>query len=143
MTDEWVASIENWRQSVTDDLLSVARQSVYELALRVVMDTPVDIGFLRGGWQPSIGELPPPKDAEKDAAGAAALADLAVSLAGLTLGETIYYTNAVIYARRIEYGFVGFDSLGRYYNQQGRFYVMNNVAQWQSIVSAKAVELMP
>lgn len=141
---DFETTIENWRLKVRGELLGIARQSIYELAFRVVTDTPVDTGYLRGGWQPSIGDIPGPKPTQPfDAGGAIAMADFAVSIAELKLGDTFYYTNATVYARRIEYGFVGEDSLGRYYNQAGRFYVTNNVAQWGSIVAQKSKELAP
>lgn len=142
MTQEYVASLDDWVAQVKVDLAAVARQSIYALAFDVVTDTPVDLGFLRGNWQPSIGAIPPPKETVAlDPGGGLAAADLAVSLANLTLGDTFYYTNACVYARRLEYGFVGHDSLGRYYNQAGRYYVTNNVARWDEIVQAKAMEL--
>lgn len=142
MTQEFEASLDEWAAGVRADLTAIARQAAYQLAFQVVTDTPVDTGFLRGNWQPSIGMIPPPKENPPfDPGGGIAMADFAVSIANLTLGDVIHYTNACVYARRIEYGFVGYDSLGRYYNQAGRYYVTNNVAQWDSIVQAKALEL--
>lgn len=142
MTQEFEASLDEWLVGVKADLTAVARQSAYQLAFQVVTDTPVDTGFLRGNWQPSIGTPAAPKaNPPFDPGGGIAMADFAVSISQLQLGDVIYYTNAAVYARRIEYGFVGHDSLGRYYNQAGRYYVTNNVAQWDSIVQTKAGEL--
>jgi len=139
VTAEYNAGIDKWLSQVEADLKAVARQSAYTLAFDVVTSTPVDTGFLRGSWQPSIGDIPPVKDGVSlDPGGALAMADFAVQIEALELGETIYYTNSCVYARRIEYGFVGTDSLGRNYNQAGRFYVMNNVKRWPAIVEATA-----
>jgi hypothetical protein len=139
VTVEYNAGIQKWLSQVEADLKAVARQSAYTLAFDVVTSTPVDTGFLRGSWQPSIGDIPPAKaDVSLDPGGALAMADFAVQVETLELGSTIYYTNACVYARRIEYGFVGMDSLGRNYNQAGRFYVTNNVKRWPAIVEATA-----
>lgn len=142
MTAEYDAGIDKWLASVKADLKAVARQSIYRLCFSVVSDTPVDTGFLRGMWQPSIGDMPEAKEgAALDPGGALAAADLAVKIAALELGATFYYSNATVYARRLEYGFVGTDSLGRNYNQAGRFFVTNNVARWPSIVETTAIGL--
>ena len=135
---EFEAAITDWENRVEDDLLAVARQSCQTLAFRVLTDTNVDTGYLRGSWQPAIGEMAAAIDADKvslDPGGGLGQAALAVVIANLKLGETFYYTNNCVYAMRIEYGFVGEDSLGRYYNQAGHYFTTNNVAQWGSIVT--------
>lgn len=145
-TKTYAAAIRRWADRTEEELTALARQSIYSLCFRIVVDTPVMFGVLRGGWQPSIGMIPPPKPvgengAPADPTGAQAMADLAVKLQGLKLGDKFYFTNATVYARRIEYGFVGEDSLGRYYNQRGRYYVGNNVARWKVHVNDTARRL--
>lgn len=48
-------------------------------------------------------------------------------------GTIIGYT--VPYARRVNYGFVGTDSLGRKYNQPGQHFLDQVVADWETIVN--------
>ena len=45
------------------------------------------------------------------------------------------------YARRVNYGFVGTDSLGRTYNQSGRAFLEANVKRFPAIVSKVAARL--
>lgn len=141
--NEYEAAIDDWLERAHDDLTGIGRQSIQTLCFRVMSDTNVDTGFLRGSWQPTF-EPPPMMKAEKDQnvsldpSGALGMAALAVVLQNLKLGDTFYYSNGCVYAKRIEYGFVGYDSLGRYYNQAGHYFMTNNVAQWGDIVQMTA-----
>ena len=56
-------------------------------------------------------------------------------------GLVFWMTNNAAYARRIEYGFVGEDSLGREYNQKGRFFVRKNIKRAKQIVSQLVKDL--
>jgi hypothetical protein len=121
-------------------LEAVARQSIQEISSNVVDDTPLDTGFLKGSWQPSLG-APKRDKGINDPGGAKAKADVAIAVAELRAGDTFYMINNAKYARRLEYGFVGQDSLGRSYNQQGRFFVARNVRRWRSIVKRIVAQL--
>ncbi|MEM7778195.1 MAG: HK97 gp10 family phage protein [Pseudomonadota bacterium] len=64
-------------------------------------------------------------------------------LAGFELGDTIIHAFTQEYAMRIEYGFQGTDSLGRSYDQQGRFMVreaINGAGGWQSRIDTSAAK---
>ena len=50
-------------------------------------------------------------------------------------GHVHYIVNNLPYARRIEFGFRGADSLGRVYNQSGRNMVGLTVLEWPDIVA--------
>lgn len=54
------------------------------------------------------------------------------------VGDEIFVGWTAEYARRMEYGFSGADSLGRVYNQQGYGFLRQAVQKWQSIVLANA-----
>ena len=138
---DYMAALDAWRGKVNGGLKALARQSVLDLAQNVVLDTPVDTGFLRGGWQPTIGGIPAPQgDGEHplDPGGGIAVANIGLKAAELEPGELFVMANFTVYALRLEYGFVGEDSLGRYYNQAGRYFVTNNVAMWDKIVAYRA-----
>ncbi|HEY6965901.1 MAG TPA: hypothetical protein VI229_00405 [Burkholderiales bacterium] len=129
-----------WIKLADDKLAALARQSVQELAETVVNATPVDTGFLRGSWQPSIGE-PAAAAGHTDPAGAASMSLVAAEIIKLSPGERFYMMNNAAYARRLEFGFVGEDSLGRHYDQKGRFYVSGSIAKWPQIVKKVAADL--
>jgi hypothetical protein len=126
------ASIKRWHEKTQATLLAIARQSAFELAERVVVATPVDTGFLRGSWQPSIG------GPAKFGGGAFVIAAVVQQI---KLGDVFMLRNNAAYAMRIEFGFVGTDKLGRHYNQKGRYMVTDNCAKWKTIVADIARQL--
>lgn len=113
----------------------LARQTVQRVAREVVQATPARTGNLRAHWQPSLNapsSAIEPGDPE---------ARLALTVINLRLGQTFYMTNSAAYALRIEYGFVGADSLGRVYNQPGQFFVARTLAAWPAIATRVRLEL--
>lgn len=135
------ASIEKWRGAVREDLKQVAQKSIFKLAAKIVWDTPVDTGFLRGNWQPTFDEPAKPDDSTSIHSGAVAVGTASLLWSGLQLGQTVYFVNNTVYAMRIERGFIGQDSLGRTYNQSGQYFVKKNVENWQNIVSEAVAEV--
>ena len=138
---EFKASMTKWAQAAGVKLDALARQSCQELSQRVVIDRPVDTGYLRGSWQPSLNEQKTVEQANLDKAGGYAISQASLTLTGMVAGDTYYMLNNAVYARRMEYGFVGKDSLGRSYNQAGRFFITQNVKRWRSIVTKTAKSL--
>lgn len=103
---------------------------------------PVDLGFLRASLvatlnSPTTGIQVPSSDV-----GVYAYNEGSVQLIILAakLGDSVYAVYTAAYARRIEYGFVGVDSLGREYNQDGYGFVRLAASQWQNVVSEVAAE---
>lgn len=64
-----------------------------------------------------------------------------LGIAGIKPGDTIYIGWQAAYARRMNYGFVGADSLGRVYNQTGYGFAEATAAKWPTIVQAEAAKL--
>ena len=136
-------ALREWASKFTGSMDALARQTCQNISLNVVTDTPVDTGFLRSSWQPSIGE---PQVTEGDALGAAGASGRAMSAvglvcAGLKAGDTYFMVNNAKYARRLEFGFVGEDSLGRKFNQMGRYFVSDNMARAPAVVEQLTQEL--
>lgn len=91
---------------------------------------PVLTGNLRRSLMASLTEMPSVKDGpffNPDD-------QITLTIAGAKVGDTIYMGFQAIYARRMEYGFVGEDSLGRHYNQKGNGFVRLAAMNWPSIV---------
>ncbi|MFD4120909.1 hypothetical protein ACFWQD_06315 [Alcaligenes faecalis] len=59
----------------------------------------------------------------------------------LPLTKAIWLGYQAVYARRMNYGFVGADSLGRVYNQAGNHFVEGAIAQWPQLVAQAAKEV--
>lgn len=66
--------------------------------------------------------------------------DYSAAIANMEIGDAVRAVFTAPHARRMEYGFSGTDSLGRTYNQAGRFFVRNAVQQWQTVVAQNAAQ---
>ena len=67
--------------------------------------------------------------------------DVGAAVALLSLGDVISLGYQAIYARRQNYGFVGQDSLGRNYNQQGAHFVEHAASLWPQMVKQAEAEM--
>lgn len=92
---------------------------------RVKELTPVKTGFLRANFVDVLKVDAIPKPSADQSVGQA--------IDQARIGDTIFIVNPVPYARRVEYGFVGTDKLGRSYNQPGRGMVQQTVAELPQI----------
>lgn len=133
-------SMGEWAARAGQRLDGLARVACQDLSEAVIEDTPVDLGFLVGNWQPSLNTPTVAVDTAGTGNGYAQ-SKLGLVVANIRAGDVFYYTNNAAYARRIEYGFVGEDSLGRYYNQQGRHMIGDNIARWPQIVAGAAIKI--
>jgi len=79
----------------------VVRKTALELQSGMVEKSPVDTGRFRSNWQCGIGALNADTGA---AAGADPIGRTATTLQGWKPGQTIYLTNALPYAKRLENG---------------------------------------
>lgn len=110
------------------------RAIAFDVVAAIQQKTPVDTGFLRSNWtamlpgdaEPVAGRVPPP----------------GVAIAQATVGMVITIINPVVYARRIEYGFVGDDALGRHYNQPGAHMVQQTLDELPAIATAAVARVI-
>ena len=63
------------------------------------------------------------------------------NISGLKIGDRVSYIYHATYARRQNLGFVGLDSLGRYYNVAGKFWIEAVGGRYRSIMRAAASRL--
>ena len=81
------------------------RGTLLSFTKRVIKETPVDTGRLRGNWQASINV---PKDNQldvQDKSGSNATSAAESATAKLEIGDIFWFTNNLPYARRIEEGY--------------------------------------
>lgn len=107
--ETFVANISRWVEEQKRNQDLYVRGVALAALVRLQELTPVDTGRLRASWQ-----LDPP-------------------VAEIRAGETVSITTNVVYARRVEFGFVGIDSLGRHYNQRGAHMVEKTMAELPAI----------
>lgn len=127
--DKWALKTERRIDAVIKD----STQSVVE-----VMQTPkakggkipVDTGNLRNTLMSSLS----------GGVGSQGAASHIMVAASMKAGDTATFTYTAAYARRVNSGFTGQDSLGRTYNQTGAHFVENAVDQWPALVAASVAK---
>ena len=88
-------------QSVGEKADLVVRKTALELQSSMIRMSPVGVGTFRGNWQAGIGSI---NTTTTDAANSDALGRSTTVLQGWKAGQTIYLTNSMPYARRLEFG---------------------------------------
>lgn len=142
------AQVSDWVKATKERQVAVRREAAQRVI--AVMQTPVgqggnlplDTGFLRASLLAAVGAANFDIK-EAPASGGAARYDagqVSLIIAKAELSDPIVAVYTAKYARRMEYGFVGEDSLGRTYNQAGRRFVALAAQQWPRIVNEVAAE---
>ena len=129
LIDSWTKETEQrmtavWRQSIDDlaDTMNKTRSNGGRL--------PHLTGNLMRSLLASTSAMPSTGGPDAKYSGQ----DVGLVTAGLQLDQTVWLGYQAIYARRLNYGFVGQDSLGRTYNQAGAHFVEGAIAEWPNIV---------
>lgn len=141
----FAAQVSALIKKTEDRLRYVAMQSIQDV---IEAAQNPQVGISKGAESFVVGKIPV---AEGDlraslraqlmgGASAVGADSYAVALAGYEVGDNLTFEWTAPYARRIEYGFVGTDSLGRTYNQPGRFFVGANAQRFSSFVAARVAE---
>lgn len=131
--DNFAAVVETWANKAKVATLDVVIEMIGIVNATLLSEWPVETGFSRASWFASL-DAPPSGQAGMGGGGA----QLEMVASQLTIGRTYYLGNTAAYARRLELGFVGTDSLGRQYNQQGRFVLRRTMERAPQIAEAAA-----
>jgi len=135
------ADVGKWASQSVQRLTAVRRRSVELLAdemTRTVNEggrVPFQTGNLYKSLLASTEGMPQVGDPPFTAV------DVGITTATLELNQPVWLGYQARYSRRVNYGFIGADSLGRTYNQPGYYFVDHAIAGWQSIVTAAVEEL--
>lgn len=109
--------------------------------------TPVKTGNLRNSLvvhvngQGDTSTVTGPGNSAGDSTNRSGASQSIANIMGVKLGDRVSFVYNATYARRLNYGFTGMDSLGRYYNQAGRFWIEQVGARYRSIMRAAASRL--
>ncbi len=131
----FTADVSRFVAGSKDKLRRFAIEFVQDVAQAVVEATPVKTGNLRASWWASIGAT------GGEPVGGTGIATLGLAAGELQLGDIYHMQNGAAYAMRIEFGFIGTDSLGRHYNQQPRAFVRNTLATADTFAEAAAAKI--
>lgn len=130
------AAVADWCVRTNEELEAVFKTSFEMLRDAITEATPIKTGFLRNSITVTIGvpaAIDPAASPGKTGGNYRAPAHDA-AIASAKLGDTLCLAFVAAYARRIEYGFEGTDSLGREYHQSGRAMVRLGVERFPEFV---------
>ena len=132
-------SIGEWAKQTQERIEAVHKRSIDLLAEEMIRTKPnggrlpVDTGNLARSQLASQTAMP--KTSEQPSAGM----DVGLMVATLDPSKPTWIGYQAVYARRMNYGFVGADKLGRVYNTNGNYFVEGAIAEWPNIVN-KAIQ---
>jgi hypothetical protein len=132
------AEVDAWVRETKERIEAVFHMAAEDVAEEIVANTQIDTGFARHSFQASGTQMPVMRADAKPVDGVKYAVDtgpINLVISNVPLGETVYLGFVAAYARRLESGFVGQDSLGRTYNQSGRGMVRLAAQNWPWIVS--------
>ena len=134
MAESFSAQVDEWVRQTERRLEMVFKESVqtlFEEAQKPAGEggnMPIDTGFLRNSFVAGLNGTTSLSGPDAYIA----------AIAGANIGDVIFGGWTAAYARRIEFGFVGKDSLGRNYNQTGRGFARKAAMRWPQIVRESA-----
>lgn len=141
--------VSEWAQQSEKRMNAIFRlstQRVIEVMQRTDKEggyLPYQDGFLRASLVVLVNKEPPRADrTQEDSSSAYNPAEIQLAIAGAKAGDRIVAAYTMEYARRLEFGFVGTDSLGRTYNQTGIGWTKRATQQWKQIVKEVEQEAM-
>ena len=140
---DFATHVDEWTRKTESRMLAVFQRSVEMLAEELAKAqgnggrTPKLTGNLIRSILAQIGSMPSQGGSGAQFGGS----DVGLVVAGAILGDSISIGFQANYAHRMNYGFVGQDSLGRNYNQTGAGFVEAAAAKWPAFVTAAAAEI--
>lgn len=133
--------LSSWAKETEARTTAVYRRSIEMLAEEMTRTkpnggrVPVDTGNLYKSLLASKDAMP------RTAEGPFPGVDVGIVTATLRIDEPVFLAYQAKYARRLEYGYVGADSLGLVFNQQGNYFVAGAIAEWPQIVARACKEV--
>lgn len=142
----FTAQLQDFEKMTLNNMRWVAAEAIQDVV--EAAQTP-QVGVSKGAVGFELGKIPVAEGdliaslVSRIAGGAESKGQLSytTAIAGFELGQRLEFEWTMAYALRIEAGFVGTDSKGRSYNQQGRHYVGHNAANFSSYVDRRVAEV--
>ena len=138
----FLQSINKWTRETEQRSTDAFQEGSKDFYDQLAAATPVDTGHLRGSLVATVnGNAQSSGPTNVFFAEGSGAAESYVNIDNAKLGDRISYQYRATYWRRLNFGFFGPDSLGRVYNQPGRFWIEQVGARYRSIMRAAATAL--
>ena len=141
-TRGFLQAVNKWTKETEERSTDAFREGAKDFYDALESNTPRLTGNLRGSLVATVGGNPEASGPTNlDYAEGSGRAESYVNIDNAKLGDRIAYRYRALYWARLNFGFTGFDSLGRFYNQAGRFWIEQVGARYRSIMRAAATRL--
>ncbi len=141
-TRGFLASVNKWTRETHERSEDAFREGSKDFYDALESATPRLTGNLRGSLVATVnGNIERSGPTNLDYAEGSGRAESYVNIDNAKLGDRISYKYRALYWRRLNYGMVGYDSLGRFINQAGRFWIQTVGSRYRSIMRAAASRL--
>lgn len=141
MAKSFSAAVSAWARKTPQRITAVRRRAIEMLGEEMARTkpeggrVPVDTGNLSRSLLASTSGMP------KTAKGPFSGSNIGIITATLRADQPLWIGYQAEYARRMNSGFVGADSLGRVYNQPGNYFAEGAAQQWPDFVRKAAAEI--
>lgn len=141
-TRGFLKSVNAWTKATEERSLDAFQEGSKDFYDLLVSVTPRDTGHLRGSLVATVnGSDVAAFPTNIDISEGSGRAESYMNIDRAKLGDRITYSYRAIYWKRVNYGFVGRDRLGRYFSQAGQFFVEKAGSQYRSVMRAAATAL--
>ena len=142
MTRSFTAQIKDFADLTKRNMRYVASEAIQDV-MEAAQTPQLGItkgasGFVEGKIPVAEADLINSLSADGGSTGADAYV---VAIAGYEIGDNMRFIWTAEHAARINSGFTGTDSLGRQYDQPGRFFVDRNAERFHEFVEARVREV--
>lgn len=100
---KFTSQVKSFTKAAEGEMLKNFRSMCREVCKRIIMRTPVDEGWARGSWSPSVGSPVRPQKIA-DPTGEITTAKVDAVLATLKLGQKFYLVSYLPYIKVLEFG---------------------------------------
>ena len=146
-TRGFLSSVNKWTLDTRERSTQAYRNGALDFYDALAAETPVKTGNLRNSLVAHLNSdgdmamVTGPGNTSDDSTYRGGAEKSISNIMQAELGDRISYVYHATYARRLEYGFFGADSLGRVYSQAGRFWIARVGSRYRSIMRAAASRL--
>lgn len=127
-------TVSEWAQENEKRMTAIFRLSTQRVIEVMQEYVPYRDGFLRASLVVLVNKDPPPANrTQENSTSTYNPAEITLAIASAVPGDRIVAAYTMEYAKRLEFGFIGTDSLGRTYNQEGRGWTKRATQQWKQI----------
>lgn len=141
----FLAQVENFREKTLANLRYIAGSAIQDVLEQAQTPQPsvkrTGGAFVEGRIPVDTGALIQSLVSGNGGGGTKGELSYTTAIAGLQIGDVLTFAWTSPYAMRIEKGFIGTDSLGRTFNQQGRHFVGKAAARFPEFVAARVREV--